>query len=365
MNFNDRSDYLQDILDVLDGLEFYVNDFDSTGICYYEPGDIYNVIIGNETYECLMLNDTIEVTQGLQESIYTEKPEDTNTDYSKADKTDRKINQTTLIVDKQQGQIEALISATDTITDELGNVYTKRQVDEIVDNLEGWTRKQTIKGGTNIFRNTGLWFTNSDDANNPYEFWTGIVKRESEDRAINHNALLLQDATVSQAQIVPNGTYTVGFNYNTLLPLADIKVAINGTEYILDDEETEFEQTIEVNSQQIKVDFICDTDDACKVYDLMVNTGSEASVYDQNQNETTTDTVNISKGITITSTDVDTTFKANADGVRIYANSDLSNPTTKFIDKGTSTKELEVENKAEIVDLLFQKVGNQIWISKL
>ena len=110
MNFNDRSDYLPDLLEKLDGLEYYINDFSSTGICYYDLLDIYNVNIQNTTYKCLLLNDEIYVQSGLEEIIHTDMPEQSETDYTKADKTDRKINQTYLIVDKQNQEIESLIT---------------------------------------------------------------------------------------------------------------------------------------------------------------------------------------------------------------------------------------------------------------
>lgn len=112
MNWNDRSDYLPEILEQLDGLEYYINDFVSTGIAYLDLCDRYNVKIGDNTYSCIMLNDELEVTQGLVENIHTDMPEETKTDYTKADKTDRKINQTYLIVDKQNQTIESVVSQT-------------------------------------------------------------------------------------------------------------------------------------------------------------------------------------------------------------------------------------------------------------
>ena len=102
MNGNDRVDYLQDILDQLDGLEYYINDYSSTGITYFDLCDRYNVQIGENTYPCIMFNDEVNITQGLEELIHTDTPEDSETDYTKADKTDRRINQTTLIVDKHE-----------------------------------------------------------------------------------------------------------------------------------------------------------------------------------------------------------------------------------------------------------------------
>ena len=112
MNWNDRSDYLQGIYNALNGLYYYINDFSSTGILYYEVGDLYNIRVGKNTYQCLMLNDEINVTTGIEEIIHTDLPEQSKTDYTKADKTDRRINQTYLIVDKQNHQIKSVVKQT-------------------------------------------------------------------------------------------------------------------------------------------------------------------------------------------------------------------------------------------------------------
>ena len=131
MNWNDRSDYLQDILTRLDGLEYYLNDFQNVGIMYYDIADRYSIKIGDNTYSCVMFNDELEITQGTNETIYTEIPSSSETDYSKADKTDRKINQTYLIVDKQNQEITALVSK----TDNLETKTTQLRLD--VDKIEG------------------------------------------------------------------------------------------------------------------------------------------------------------------------------------------------------------------------------------
>ena len=132
MNFNDRVDYLQELSDKLFGVEYYLNDFVSTGIMYYDLLDMYNIEIFGKTYNCLMLNDEQDITQGLEENIHTYRPETSETDYTKADKTDRKLNQTTLIVDKQNQKIEGVISQigdrsekTTTITADIDGLNSK------------------------------------------------------------------------------------------------------------------------------------------------------------------------------------------------------------------------------------------------
>lgn len=138
MNFNDRVDYLQELSEKLFGVEYYLNDFVSTGIMYYDLLDMYNIEIFGKTYNCLMINDEQNITQGLEENIHTDRPEKSETDYTKADKTDRKINQTYLIVDKQNQQIEGVINQigdrtdkTTTITADIDGLASK--VSTIVD----------------------------------------------------------------------------------------------------------------------------------------------------------------------------------------------------------------------------------------
>jgi len=123
MNGNDRSDYLEEILQQLNGLEYYINDYSSPGIMYYNVCDRYTARIDNKDYSCVMLNDEALVTQGLKENIHTDMPIVSVTDYSKADKTDRRINQTYLIVDKVNGEIESVVTSVNTIDTKVNNNY--------------------------------------------------------------------------------------------------------------------------------------------------------------------------------------------------------------------------------------------------
>jgi len=149
MNFNNRSDYLQGILNALNGLYYYLNDFNSTGILYYEVGDLYNVRIGENTYQCLMLNDEINVTTGIEEIIHTDMPEKSETDYSKADKTDMRINKTYIIVDKQNQKIDEVVKNVGTYDSRITQV--EKDVDGIKQQVENAVDyKRTVEGVTQI-----------------------------------------------------------------------------------------------------------------------------------------------------------------------------------------------------------------------
>ena len=175
MNWNDRSDYLEGLLQALNGIEYYINDFNSPGLIYYDLGDYYYVQVGENLYKCLMLNDEINITQGIEEIVHTDMPEETETDYEKADKTDRRINQAYAIVDKQQQRIDMLVSEVgdrttkttsltadvDGLTETVENIGDiNSQFEEFKVSVEGAVNKLIENGGNNIF----YYDT---------EFWTG------------------------------------------------------------------------------------------------------------------------------------------------------------------------------------------------
>ena len=124
MNLNDRADYLPDILEVLDGFEYYTNDFSSTGICYYDLCDRYNVQVGENTYSCIMFNDEVDITQGLEEIIHTDMPEESETEYKYASKDDRQRNQAYIIAKKNEAEIQALASKIVDVSNTISGTHT-------------------------------------------------------------------------------------------------------------------------------------------------------------------------------------------------------------------------------------------------
>lgn len=123
MNDNNRADFLPEILQQLDGTEYYLNNFLSTGIIYLELCDKFTISVNDTNYTCVLFNDELDFGKGIEEKIYTELPNTSETDYTKADKTDRRINQAYIIVDKQNQEIEALTSTVSQVSEETNNIY--------------------------------------------------------------------------------------------------------------------------------------------------------------------------------------------------------------------------------------------------
>lgn len=343
--------------------------------------DIIKIIDGDKEFKTLATNDLTyngvmintfdtQIGKEAKKENVTLTPEATFKKWAKTE------------IDNVEAEVRINTGKIETVADEIGNMYTKGQVNELIANAEtGVTNTFSEAGGNNVFRNTGLWFKNTgeDSETNPYEFWVGKANEGSNDKATNYRSILLGNGSFIQDDIeVPNGNYSISFYYRKLITNAIASVVINDKEYTLDSLETKQFYTGEQNNEtgeyivdpivvsnnHIKIEFKCDALDGVEVYDLMCNKGSVKLAYSQNQNETTTDTVNISRGITITSSkDKNTKFKADYDGIRILDGN--NNPKTTFTDKGTETDELLVRKKATIVGLLHQEVDDQTWVTKI
>lgn len=252
------------------------------------------------------------------------------------------------------------------------NYYSKGQIEQlIIDAVNGLVNTFTTTGGDNIFRNTGLWYRSDkvikDETLGEYkelEYWTGNAQFIKDNNSTNTRAMSLLKNKFEQIQNVKNGTYTISFTYKKTIPLSTVYVTINGEQEELTAENyTEYVKTIQVSNGTIDLAFETNTNNSCIVYDLMVNVGETKLPYNQNQNETTTDSVQISKGITIQSSDTNTEFKADSDGIRIKDN--LENTTTNFTNVGMETKQAKITNQADITRTLWQRVNGQTWISWL
>ena len=368
-----RRQAIQAIYDKLDGLTYY--DIKLTtpyGKPFLEIGDKIRINTNEgKTYDTYVLTHTFTYDgafQSIIESPALTSEEQTVKNNMQQSSIKEKMQRTEVIVNKVTGEITAINDKVTVVEDGLGNTYSKEETNNLIATAStGLTNTFSEAGGNNIFRNTGLFFENNgnDSATNPYEYWYGIVARTGETKASNQNALLLQNGTVYQEQVVPNGNYTISFKYKKLIALSNLSVTINDEVIVLDQvNDTEFIKVIEVTSQHINIKFTSDIDNGCEIYDLMVNAGGVKLAYSQNQNETTTDTVNISKGIEVTSSETNTRFRADSDGIRVI-NKNSDEIKTEFTDKGMETKEATITSRATIVKTLFQEVGNHTWITRL
>lgn len=121
LSTNDRSDYIDEMFNYLKALSFYIFDVQSKGILFLEACDIFNFVLNEVTYKTILLNNEIELDDGLTEKLYTDEPEGTETEYKYADSTDKKINQAYILVDKQNKKIIQKVSSVEQSVENITN----------------------------------------------------------------------------------------------------------------------------------------------------------------------------------------------------------------------------------------------------
>lgn len=110
LSTNDRDLYIDEMWNYLKNFEFYPFDIKSKGILFLEAYDKFSFFLDGKTYSTILLNSEVDFDDGLTEDIYTDEPTETETDYKYADTTDKRINQTYILVDKQNQKITQLVN---------------------------------------------------------------------------------------------------------------------------------------------------------------------------------------------------------------------------------------------------------------
>lgn len=105
----DTDTICQAILNKLNGLYYSINDFTTTGVCYYDYLDLFNVEARSNTYKCLLLNNEIHITQGIQENIFTQKKENTETSTNNFEVSTPDNKTVQFNINQQKGELESKV----------------------------------------------------------------------------------------------------------------------------------------------------------------------------------------------------------------------------------------------------------------
>lgn len=99
----------QTILKRLNGFYYSINDFSTIGTCIYDYLDMFNVNAKGNTYKCLVLNDEIDFSQGIKESFYTEKLENSEKESGNYQTSTMSSKTVTFKINQQEGKIESKV----------------------------------------------------------------------------------------------------------------------------------------------------------------------------------------------------------------------------------------------------------------
>lgn len=278
---------------------------------------------------------------------------------------EKKIKKLSVELDRNTAELKITAENTNTISNKLNDdVYTKSQVEELLLNAEsGLTNIFTQSGGNNLLRNTAPWYMKSE---NTGEYWTGNLKQTKETDSTSGYAILIQNGTISQSVSLPTGTYSVSFKYKKLIDASEGYVRYNGKTFNLTETSGEIHSSGEITNNQFVIEINSNTNDSFEIYDLILKHGSEGIenmlVWTQNANESRSDTVQISEGITANSSVNDTKATMDSEGF-IVRNKTTGISVMEATKTGGKFLDLTSTGKSNLSGLLVQKVGSKVCIN--
>lgn len=160
MNENNRDDFLPALYNQLNGIEYDIYDTELTGWGDVKPLQSVEFETGNNTYTSYIFNNEIILTDGYKQAIYNELPEETETDYKAANKTDKTINQAYIIVRKNEAEIESLarkvVDVSDTKTG-IGQVQLENAHEGILHKLSFYGDISIVFPSSNLYPSSTLY----------------------------------------------------------------------------------------------------------------------------------------------------------------------------------------------------------------
>ncbi|MCI6189966.1 MAG: phage tail protein [Clostridium sp.] len=276
---------------------------------------------------------------------------------------DKTITDTQSAMWKADEEIGAKIEKTEkhinSLSDEI--IDQKTQIERLLLTVQGLENQITTTGGSNLIRNSVGNFDN--------EYWEGTIEQYIDTDVMKNNesksSIRLKSGSIHQGiKNLKNGQYNISFNYKKIVELSTISVIINGekTELAAKNIWTPFEKTITITDYNFDITFKSDTNNSCLISDLILIPGTKKQYWNQNANETNTETVKIGEGIQVESTAKNNYTRIDADGNRTF-NKTTGVRTAELTDWGIYANELEVKGQAKLNVLLVQEIDNQAWIT--
>lgn len=217
------------ILDMVNGFEFYPFEARTEGHGYYQCGDRVSITDGVNVWESIITHIKLEIGQVIKETISGIAPKKEQTDYARAGGILKTIYNTEIKVDKQKQEISSIVSKTVELDDKINSNHT-----EIIQNINSITNTIQTTGGANLLYNSVGFAT---DTNNVPTIWvkTGsVVANTSAESltfgAISGNQIILSaNSSISQSVIVtPNNPVSLSMRVKKgFLGSATITISTN------------------------------------------------------------------------------------------------------------------------------------------
>lgn len=341
---DDRELFAQPILDHVDGFSFSPFEATTEGHGWHECGD--RIVINSEASQNEVIITSVKLTidGGIKEIIKGIRPTDTSTNYALAGGISKTIYNTEIKVDKQNQQINSIVSEQASLENKVNENYTS-----ITQNISNVVTSVQNSGGNNLIKNSAMY---SLDTNGSPTSWqilgAGTIDiSPSAEAAVNGSLsrqnIMLRDKSASQTievkadnEEIKNKTY---YSFS-----CKIKKSAPGSGYILIDDGTESGRwTIELPNSKSSFyeDFIIEEmlphssnlnilvygseDSDFSITDMMLAPGNYRSQWTQANGEFANTQVTIdTSGVTVHSKTTDGVFtKQTPQDISAYINNSI------------------------------------------
>lgn len=265
--------------------------------------------------------------------IMVDKIANLNVKYFKYKYLDEKFSS----IETKSNEIQMIVSQNNETIEQLTN-----QTNKLIASTDGFQNILENRGGNNLLRNTFFY----EYENGLLTYWIGVQKVVEKYESKSRNALSLQNGVIKQSVSLINKNYCLSFKYIKLSTIANAKLIVNSKEYVLNSDleiENFYELVVDVNTDNITIEFECDTNDGFLIYEVMLNEGNTPSIFNQNASESISDTVKIGKGIEVIASNISNKTRIDADGLR-GINTDTDEIVFYQTTDGIYGKELETES---------------------
>ena len=202
----DRENAIQPIFDALRGISYYPFEATTEGLGWYEIGDSFTIIeVTNDgterEFKTSLFNYSITVDGSIKETLKTTAETQTQTQYQYATTISKRIKNTEVIVNKQEGYIKQLVSDVEGVNEKYTYLY--QDIEKIVANVQN-------SGGSNLLKNS-VMFSHKDNVPSDWELSEGgYIEIQSDADSLSYgcvsgHSFTLKGKTVKQEVVVtPN-----------------------------------------------------------------------------------------------------------------------------------------------------------------
>lgn len=310
---DDRKTLIKPIFKAVKGLKFTPLIITTEGHGWYEIGDRIAIENGKEQWQAVITNIKLTVDGGIKEEIKSIAPTNTTTNYALAGGIKKTIYNTEIKVDKQNQNIEQIISR-----QEKQDANTKEEFAKIKQDITGVTTTIQEAGGTNLLHNSVGFDTEN---NGKLVDWKtkGEVKPQSSPEsqasgAVSGNQIAFGKSAkiVQRVAVAPGREYSISFKARkSFLGTAKLTLTNDRDTFAIElptEKETPWQDysIVGFKPAQSYVDVAVETDGTVSdfaITDLMFNTGNSTIPWTQAAGETLSTGVSVTKhGIKVRST---------------------------------------------------------------